>query len=218
MIAVRRKEQPAVTDGSIRATRVLGRFLAAMARRPEPVLFDLGPAVERNLVFFGEAGCRVLVADLMRDVERHATGGSPATLLAALTTRIPRAQGSIDGILCWDLFDYLERSAAEPLVRELARVLRPGGVLLALFNAVAVPPGGGPRHAKHVIVDRAHLEYRSCAGTRARQRPLANRDVQRLFEPLRIAESVLLSANVREVLFQKPDNGLPAAGPAGADC
>jgi hypothetical protein len=55
-----------------------------------------------------------------------------------------------------------------------------------------------------VVVDRRTLEYRPCPGTRQRQRPLLNRDIQRMFEPLRITEQFLLKTNLREVLFRKP--------------
>jgi hypothetical protein len=38
-----------------------------------------------------------------------------------------------------------------------------------------------------------------------------NRDIQRLFEPLRIAENVLLKTNLREVLFRKPADATAAS-------
>ena len=60
-----------------------------------------------------------------------------------------------------------------------------------------------PTYTKHVVVDRTHLQYRPYAGARARQRPLLNRDIQRLFEPLRVTENILLKTNLREVLFRK---------------
>ena len=48
---------------------------------------------------------------------------------------------------------------------------------------------------------------------RGKQRPLLNRDIQRLFEPLRITEQFLLKTNLREVLFRKP---AAAAAPTAA--
>ena len=38
----------------------------------------------------------------------------------------------------------------------------------------------------------------------SRQRPLLNRDIIRMFEPMRVAEQFLLKTNLREVLFRKP--------------
>ena len=47
------------------------------------------------------------------------------------------------------------------------------------------------------------------AAARGRQRPLLNRDIQRLFEPLRITDQFLLKTNMREVLFRKPAEAQP---------
>ena len=54
------------------------------------------------------------------------------------------------------------------------------------------------------MIDRQTLQYRPYAAARSKQRPLVNRDIQRMFEPLRITEQFLLKNNLREVLFRKP--------------
>jgi hypothetical protein len=64
------------------------------------------------------------------------------------------------------------------------------------------------------VVDRGHLRHRPYQAARAKQKPSVNRDIQRLFEPLRIAENVLLKTNLREVLFRKPAD-VAAASTAG---
>jgi hypothetical protein len=43
---------------------------------------------------------------------------------------------------------------------------------------------------------------------------LLNRDIQRLLEPLRITENVLLKNNLREVLFRKPAAAQTPAAPS----
>jgi hypothetical protein len=55
-----------------------------------------------------------------------------------------------------------------------------------------------------VVVDPSHLQYRPYSGLQPRQKPLNNRDVQRMFEPLRVTEQFLLKSTMREVLFRKP--------------
>ena len=52
------------------------------------------------------------------------------------------------------------------------------------------------------------------AAARAKERPLLNRDIQRLLEPLRITENVLLKNNLREVLFRKPAAAQTPAAPS----
>jgi SAM-dependent methyltransferase len=214
----RRRQQESSEAGPVHPTKALGRFLKAVGRTANPTVLDLGPAVGANLTFLGqELGCKVVVEDVFKDVEEHAAAGTMAGLPDVFDARLPYEAESVDGIVCWDVFDYLDRPAAERLARQLIRVLRPGGTVLALFNTVTIPPAARPRYTRHVIVDPLHIEYRTYAGSRLKQRPLQNRDVQRLFEPLTIADNFLLTTNVREVVFRKAaappaDSAAPAAG------
>lgn len=200
----RRKDDEFGGDGSVHPTKVLDRFLAALGGRSQPILLDLGPVVGPNVTFFGEEiGCKILVEDLSKDIDRHVTQGTFDALPAFLDTRFTQETEAIDGILCWDIFDYLDRPSADRLARQLKRVLRPQGVLLALFSTVDTRSTQAT-YTKHVVVDRTHLQYRPYAGARPKQRPVMSRDIQRLFEPLRITESFLLKTNLREMLFRKP--------------
>ena len=190
----------------------LDRFLAGLSGRVQPVLLDLGPVVGPNVTFFGEeVGCKILVEDLSKDIDRHVALGKLEELPVFFDTRFPQEAETIDGILCWDIFDYLDRGAGERLARQLKRVLRPDGVLLAFFSTADPRSSARPTYTKHVVVDRTHLQHRPYSGTRAKQRPLLNRDIQRLFEPLRITENFLLKTNLREVLFRKAASAAQAA-------
>jgi SAM-dependent methyltransferase len=203
------------TDGQTRPTRALARFLSGLSTRPQALLLDLGPVVGSNVTFFGEElGCKILVEDLAADLDRHVREGRIDQLPASLARRFPHEAGSIDGILCWDLFDYLPRPAAEVLAQQLTRLLRPEGVLLAFFSTAEPPAGTRPSYTRHVVIDRERLQHRSYAATRGRERPLQNRDIERMFEPLRVSEQFLLKTRMREVLLRKPARpvgGAPAA-------
>lgn len=202
----RRRKEDETGDGHVQPTKVLDRFLAGLSGRPQPILLDLGPVVGANVTFFGEeVGCKIIVEDLSKDIDRHVTEGKLDALPAFFDSRFPQASETIDGILCWDIFDYLDRAAAEHLARQLKRILRPDGVLLAFFSTAADPRSPArPTYTKHVVVDRTHLQCRPYAAARGKRAPVLNRDIQRLFEPLRITENVLLKSNLREVLFRKP--------------
>lgn len=205
LFARRRKEDHNGGDGLVHPTIVLDRFLAGLSGRAQPILLDLGPVVGTNVTFFGEeVGCKILVEDLSKDIDRHVTDGKLEALPAFFDTRFPQEAETIDGILCWDIVDYLDRPAAERLARQLKRMLRPEGVLLALFSTADPRSPARPTYTKHVVVDRTHLQYRPYSGARGKRPPLLNRDIQRLFEPLRITENFLLKSSLREVLFRKP--------------
>ena len=91
------------------ATKALPKFLASLTARESPVLLDLGPVVGSNVSFFGEQlGCKIFVEDIYADLERHVRERDADELPAFLAKRFPQADGSVDGILCWDLLDYLD--------------------------------------------------------------------------------------------------------------
>jgi hypothetical protein len=212
----RRKDEADAPEGGLalaHPTKALPKFLTSLSSRPQPLLLDLGPVVGTNVTFFGEElGCKILVENLYKDIDRHVTEGKQADLPAFFEQRFSQQPGSVDGILCWDIFDYLERPAAQVLAKHLVRILRPDGALLAQFGSVdPQSSAGASMYTKYVIVSRQALEYRPYAAARGKQRPLLNRDIQRMFEPLRITEQFLLKNNLREVLFRKPS--APAESP-----
>jgi hypothetical protein len=184
------------------STKALRKFLTSLTSRESPVLLDLGPVVGSNVSFFGEQlGCKIFVEDIFADLDRHVRDGKLEALAPYLKERFPQADGIVDGILCWDIIDYLDRKSAEALAHQLTRVLRPDGALLGFFGT-AQPRE--TRYTKYVIVDEVNLRHRAYPSARARQAILLNRDIIRLFPGLRVSDSFLLQNNLREILFRKP--------------
>jgi len=215
----RRRKEPAdpdAGDAPAHPTKVLARFVASLNARTQPVLLDLGPVVGANVSFFGEQlGCKIIVEDISKDIDRHVRDGKLEELPASLAKRFPQESESIDGILCWDVFDYLDKTSSRRLAEQLTRVLKPDGVLLAFFSTAQPQPGMRAEYTRHVVVSQTSLQHRPYPAARGRQRPLPNRDIQLMFEPLRIAEQFLLKTNLREVLFRKrpATPGAQAASP-----
>jgi hypothetical protein len=188
-------------DDPVFATKALKKFLATLTSRDTPVLLDLGPVVGSNVSFFGEQlGCKIVIEDLFADVERHVREGKLEALPAFFPKRFQQPAGTVDGILCWDLIDYLDKTSAQALATELTRILRPDGALLAFFGT-AQPREA--RYTKFIIVDDVNLRHRPYPATRGRQAILLNRDIIRLFSGLRVSDSFLLQNNLREILFRK---------------
>ena len=207
----RRGETPGATGASAAAaepdliypTKALPKFLANMSAKPAPALLDLGPVVGGNVSFFGEElGCRIRVEDVFGDIERHAVNGTLDALPEYFRTRFKSEPGTVDGILCWDVFDYLERAAAASLAAALARLLVAEGSLLGFFSTAS--EAGRAQYTKYLVVDQGNLRYRPYSGTRVRQRSLQNRDIIKLFESLRVSDSFLMKTNMREIIFRKP--------------
>jgi hypothetical protein len=200
--------QPAADARSLSAaepaqpTKALQKFLGCLQARESPVLLDLGPVVGSNVNFFGEQlGCRIRVEDVASDIETHIKSNTFAELPKFFETRFTQAPGTVDGILCWDVLDYLDKPAAQALATACARLLRPDGALLGFFSTAE---GRDPVYTKYVIVDPQSLRYRTYPASRPRQRSMLNGDIIRLFKDLRVSDSFLMKTNVREMLFRKP--------------
>jgi hypothetical protein len=204
----RRKDDPeregsAASNAPAHPTKALKKFLATLGSHPQPTLLDIGPVVGHNVTFFGEhLGCKFQVEELSKDIDRHVREDKMADLPAFFARRFPQADESFDGILCWDLFDYLDKASAQALAKQLTRMLRPGGVLFALFNATEAV-STSKIYTRFVVVDDANIQHRPYAGARGKQKPLPNRDIQRMFEPLRVTDQFLLKSNTREMLLRK---------------
>jgi hypothetical protein len=190
------------SDDAVFATKALRKFLSSLTQRSSPVLLDLGPVVGSNVSFFGEQlGCKIFVEDIFADLDRHVREGKLENLPKFLERRLPQGDAAVDGVLCWDVIDYMDRAAAQALAAEVTRVVRPDGAVLGFFGT-AQPRD--TRYTKYIIVDEVNLKYRPYDAARGRQATLLNRDIIRLFSGLRVSDSFLLQNNLREILFRKP--------------
>ena len=194
--------QPAPDAEPLFSTKAFRKFLTCFTGRDAPVLLDLGPVVGANISFFGEqVGCKIFIEDLFAELDRHVRASTTEGFTEMLRHRFPQESASVDGILCWDLIDYLDKPSAQVLADELSRVLRPDGALLGFF---ATSQNNDPRYTKYVIADEGNLRHRNYPAARSRQTILLNRDIIRLFPTPRVSDSFLLQNNLREILFRKP--------------
>ena len=180
----------------------LHKFLRCLQSTDNPLLLDLGPVVGSNVTFFGEQlGCRIRVEDIAADIDRHVKAGTIDQLAEFFPKRFTQDPGMVDGILCWDVLDYLDRPAAQALAKSLCRLLRPDGCLLGFFSTAE---SAEQVYTKYVVVNETTLRYRTYPALRPRQRSLLNGDIIKLFKDLRVTDSFLMKSKLREMLFRKP--------------
>jgi len=192
----------AASAETVYASKTLANFLSLLFAGPAAEVVDLGPVIGSNVTFLGErVGCKIHVEDLYADIDRHVKQDKLDQLPEFLRGRFRLPHASIDGVLGWDMFDYLPPPAASALAGEVVRLLRPGGVLLGFFGGRA---SDDPRYIKYFIEDEAHLRFRFCPSSCGRRWVLQNRDVNIMFADLELCDSVLLKSGVREILFRKP--------------
>ena len=178
-------------------------------------LLDLGPAWQTTLSFFIERGFRVSSEDLLRGwkgflAEEEARLRDDATALETLdmtpggrATRflndnLQYPRSSFDAVLLWDLLDYLEPTLAKQMVLNLTELLRPGGVVFAMFHSKK--PEGFQRYR---VADSNTLQMISTAVICPAQKVYQNREIQDLFGRYRTMKSFVSRDQLRETLFIK---------------
>ena len=184
------------------ASKALQKLTGALSNRESPVLVDFGPVIGANVAFFGEhLGCKLTIEDLATELDKHTRAGTRDVLGDALAKRFTQPNESVDGVLCWDIFDFLEPPAAKALAREIVRVMRPGGAVMGFFCTKAVERA--PFSKYEIIADSSSLRHRHHPGTGGPKFVLQNRDIIKMFEGLVVSESFLLKSNTREMLLRR---------------
>jgi hypothetical protein len=202
----RKPETPAATPAPassefVATSKVFPRFLAALSQQPAPVLLDLGPVVGPNVGFFGDRlSCKIYVEDLVADIEAHARRGERDRLAQFFNGRLTQEDDSVDGVLCWDVFDFLDKAAGLVLAGKLARLVRKGGALYGSFGTTAVDLHS---YSRVTVEAEDKLRVRPFAASTVRRHVLLTRDIIKMFDGLTVAESVLLKTSTRETLFRK---------------
>ncbi|MEW6324740.1 MAG: class I SAM-dependent methyltransferase, partial [Nitrospirota bacterium] len=130
---------PAIPPG-VHSTKNLTRLLKGLAACASPHLLDLGRLSGANIEWLIHRRCKVTVDDQITGLRpaappppRPPRGKEKAPPPpVALDLRHP--DNSFDAILCWDLFDYLDRPSMQASLQRLAALIKPKGYLLAFFN------------------------------------------------------------------------------------
>ncbi len=200
---------------STRVSNGLKEFLWNLDGLGRGTLLDLGPAWQTTLSFFIERGFRVSSEDILRGwkaflMEEEARLREDATARESLdmstngrakrflaeNLQYPRA--SFDAVLLWDLLDYLEPALVKQIVATLTELLRPGGVVFAMFHSKK--PEGFQRYR---VADSNTLQMISTAMLCPAQKVYQNREIQDLFGRFRTMKSFVGRDQLRETLFIK---------------
>ena len=188
-------------DEPVVPSKAFPKFLAAIRNQPDPVLLDFGPVIGANVSFFGEhLGCKLFIEDLFADFDRHARAGTLDALAGTIASRFRHGDASVDGVLCWDVFDFLPKAAAHALAKEIVRMIRPGGAVMGFFCTSSVPRA---TFMKYEIVDEKSLRHKPHPGTGGPKNALQNRDIIKMFDGLIVSDSFLLKSNTREILLKR---------------
>jgi len=214
VVAAGTHRQPEMQE-TTRISNGLKEFLWNLEGLGRGTLLDLGPAWQTTLNFFIERGFRVTSDDILRDwadfqaseaaknkeplnAENYEERTPEALAQKFLDENLQYGPDSFDALLLWDSLDYLEPTLVRMMVSHLAEMLRPGGVVLAMFHSKR--PADFHRYR---VMDTNTLQVLSSKQILAAQKPLQNREIQELFGRFRTMKSFVGRDQLRENLFIK---------------
>jgi hypothetical protein len=214
-VAAGTHREPHMEPHSTRVSNGLKELLWNLEGLGRGSLLDLGPAWQTTLSFFIERGFRVTSEDLLRGwaefrakeeavskagltAEDYAQRTPEAIAKKFLAENLQYPTSAFDALLMWDLLDYLEPTLAKQMVAQVTEMLRPGGVVLAMFHSKK--PEGFQRYR---VMDTHTLQVQQAKAIVPAQKVYQNREIQELFGRFRTMKSFVGRDQLRETLFIK---------------
>ncbi len=166
-------------------------------------ILDLGATSSANIGLITALGHSVFNEDLLRPIPMQvlqAPGPEDPEAINAeeyFAANLQQPSGFCDGVLLWDLPDYLPEVLVRPLVSRLEQILKPGGKLLTYLHTREA--GAQTPFYRYHIRDRETLELRPGPELPLR-RIYNNRNVENLFTNFHSIKFFLARDNLREVV------------------
>jgi ubiquinone/menaquinone biosynthesis C-methylase UbiE len=121
------------TRGGVERARAAAAAVAALVA-PEGLLVDVAGGTGIVSAELAALGWSVLVADRSHGMLRLAAGRLPGRVVRAAADRLPLPDGCADTVTMIWLLHLLDVPTADRAIAEAARVLRPGGHLVATVD------------------------------------------------------------------------------------
>ena len=169
-------------------------------------ILDMSGASQANITFVTGAGHRISSDDLIGTMqlvfgENFREGQeTPEKAQRFLELALTFPDASFDGAMVWDALQFLVSPVLEETVARLLRVVRPGGLILAFFNANN-KIGQLPLYS-HRIQD-AKTIVQVPRGAIQAAKHFNNRDLEKLFEHAASIKFFLTRDNLREVIVRR---------------
>ncbi|SRR5579885_3626219 len=165
-------------------------------------ILDLGPASQANVSFITGLGHKLYTADLLQAIQRFIPGEKQQSEVQADLDQFFRenlnySEGQFDGVLCWDVFDFVAEPILKSLVQRMHWSIKPGGAVLSFFHT---GPAGQevPLHSYRIRAEDT-LQVISRGGGRL-HRHFNNRTIETLFTDFASIKFYLARDNLREVI------------------
>ena len=126
---------------STRQSRGLEQFFAYIRGQAGLTILDLGGATQQNVNFITNLGHRLYSEDFLQilnetfGVDDTVDQSNPGRIEYFLKQALDYPEGKFDGVLIWDVLEYLEPALLTAVVERLHTIVRPKSYMLSFFHS-----------------------------------------------------------------------------------
>ena len=171
-------------------------------------ILDISGASQANIMFVTGFGHRISSNDMLETMQESFGDdfieGQQAAAKAQrfLDHALQFPDRSFDGVLVWDALQYLATPVIEAAVEQLLRITRPGGHLLAFFNADE-KAARLPLYSYRIQDSKTVMQVPRPIPPAQRSQFFPNRTVERLFAKAASLKFFLTRGSSRELLIRR---------------
>ena len=187
-------------------TKVIKDFIDAISKKVDPVVLDIGSVTGPNIEYFMNFGIKVYMEDLLA---AYAKPQYSVWIDDKLTFDEDRffaenlryEDGHFDGLICWDILDYMDTKFARAFISQISSKMKPGSLVLGFFHTQKMT---GPTSThKYRLVDESTLEYVPVERKIEPKKVYPSREINQLFSGYQSQKFYLLKHNILEVMLRK---------------
>jgi hypothetical protein len=196
---------PAPAETRTRQSRGLEEFFVYIRGQSGLNILDLGGATQQNVSFITDLGHRLYSENFLQilretfGLEGSADQSNSGRIDYFLRQALEYPDTHFDGVLIWDLLEYLEPALLTAVVERLRKIVRPKSYMLAFFHSdqkLEAVPGYTFR------IQEVNLLHVTQQGAHQPAQLFNNRSLEKLFGGFESVKFFLTRERLREVIVK----------------
>ncbi len=183
-----------------RPSNGLDQFFSYIKGESGLSILDLSGVNQENVSFITNLGHRIYSEDFRRSVRMAGHGDGQIRADAFLSQNLNHPDSTFDGALVWDVLEYLSTPLLAATVERLARIVKPGSYMLAVFQAQEKTETV-PQYSFRIQDSKTLLV--AGQGRRKPEQVFNNRSLEKLFQEFDSLKFFLARDKLREVIVKR---------------
>jgi hypothetical protein len=191
---------PRSEDFRPRHSNGLDQFFSYIKGESGLSILDLAGANQANVSYITNLGHRIYSEDFLRSLRFASNGEGAPHIDQFLTQNLAHEESSFDGVLVWDVLEYLSAPMLAATVDRLFRITKPGSYLLAVFQSQE-KADTVPQYSFRIQDSKTLLV--ADRGMRKPEQVFNNRSLEKLFASFESLKFFLSRDKLREVIVRR---------------